>query len=125
MAIKRKNLEFKCYDCGGNKLAYQTHVKCLAPVEINSSGRLHYGPVVIDASDYLKSSVMFCCRDCGTRLVYNNRGVRTEKKVRAYCKNYSDISYQPRSAAEEQALFDLMDKVEKDGVVIPKSERDK
>ena len=118
MAKKRKSLEFQCYNCSGNKLAYRKYVKCIAPVEIRSNGWVYYEPLMVNTSEYSNTYSIFCCRDCDAKLVHNNRHVRTEKELQAYLDNTLDRSIHSRSDTDEQALFDLMDRTEKDAVRI-------
>lgn len=117
---KKKSLKFKCWECGGNKLAFLKHVKCLAPVKIRNSGRLYYDPVIIDTSDYSKGNVMFCCRDCGVKFVHNNRCVRTAKKLRSYLENTSDIYFESEDEERKyrEDVGKLMDRIESDPVLL-------
>ena len=124
MAKKRKSLEFQCYKCGGNKLAYRKYVEYIAPVEIRSNGGVYYEPLMVDTSEYSNTYSIFCCRDCGAKLVYNNRHVRTPKQLQTYLENTLDRYIHSYSEEEKQAMFDLMDRVEKDGVKITKLEKD-
>jgi hypothetical protein len=127
MNKKTESLEFKCHKCGSNKLARTKRVNCITPVEIISNGNLKYDPtVIIITGDFSSNNEMFCCKDCGKILYYYNGLVKTEKRLWEYLEYCADSYFQADSteegSAEEHAL-DLMARVEEDGYVIPKPDK--
>ena len=120
---EKKRAEFKCWKCGSNKLAYRKYLEYVAPVEIKSNGLVYYEPRMVDTSEYTNTYSYFCCRDCGAKLVHNNRHVRTTEQLQTYLKNTLDRHIDSYSEKEKQALFDLMDQTEKDGVYLNNEEK--
>lgn len=124
MNKKSESLEFKCHKCGSNKLACIKRMKCITPVEIISNGNLNYDPaIIIDTGDCSNNTEKFCCKECETLLVHYNGFVKTEKELWGYLEYCTDTYFQPGSAKEH--TFDLMARVEEDGFITLRPEKDK
>jgi hypothetical protein len=126
----KKKIEFECWKCKSNKMAYQKYAKCLTPVRLTNDGDLLYYDTFVEEDDYLAVLYGFCCEDCGSLIEYSGCRIETEKQLQCYLGIPSDRldNEQGISAGEtssesdqhvneyQQELFDLMDQIEKDGI---------
>ena len=123
-------IKFTCPKCGSNKIAFQEYVKSITHAGFMSCGKLYYTLAAIDQEDFMPEARGFRCRDCGYMLTRCGHQVTTEKELWDYLDELPCSPGKPSAAPEydeyelSQETLDLMDKVERDGLVIPKSERD-
>ena len=87
---EKKKIEFKCWACGSNKLAYQKYAKCLTPVRATDDGDFLYFDILVEEDECLAVLNGFCCQDCGSFLEYSGCRVETEKQLQCYLENAPD-----------------------------------
>jgi hypothetical protein len=133
---KKMEVQFECWKCKSNKMAYQKYAKCLTPVRLTNDGDLLYYDTFVEEDDYLAVLYGFCCEDCGSLIEYSGCRIETEKQLQCYLGIPSENldKEQGASASEtssesdqyvnenQQELFDLMDRIEKDGVYLNKED---
>ena len=128
---KNYYIKFTCPKCGSNKLAFQEYVKSVTPAEFMSCGKIYYDPATIDQEDFISEPRGFCCRDCGHMLEHCGSQVRTEKELWDYFEKLPCSPGKSNGASEydeyelSQGSLDLLDKVERDGIVVRNIEGDK
>lgn len=123
-------IKFTCTKCGSNKLAFQEYVKSITPAEFMSCGKLYYTPAAIDEDDFIPEPRGFCCRDCGHKLTRCGHQVKTEKELWDYFEELpcspdksSGVPEKERYSVSQRTL-DLMDKIERDGMIGLNSKKD-
>lgn len=98
--MEKENCEFKCWKCGGNKLAYQKYIKSLTPVSLQENGQIEYGLSVYDEDDFLTASNGFVCVECRLMLEHCGVSLETEQAVLDY------LTMDPYVGQRQQAEYD-------------------